>query len=280
MELESLKIPIAEGRTTRESGTEKAIRLEREAQRLIEEKKTDDAFHAFDEAAVLYDQTGEYLKSAFCYASAATCWNIHAGWQPLRNAASRNETAARTAMKVKHYAYARWLFREAALLYEKEGDFEKYSECFVAAQNTHLHYVWEIFFRGRQKIGIAELDEKVSWNIRLTALLKWVLISLNRWVWGYGEKPLRTFVTVGSVIGACAAIYASAGLIRVNGAARSIDFCEALYFSAVTFATVGYGDYLPLGWIRLIAVFESMAGIFLMPLFLVALTRRYLRIYS
>ncbi len=98
---------------------EQAIALEREAHRLRGEHKIDQAFQTFDQAAKLFQDANEPLKAAVCFSSAATCWNIHTGWQPLRNAATRNESAALQAIRAQDYAYAETLFSEAALLYEK-----------------------------------------------------------------------------------------------------------------------------------------------------------------
>lgn len=44
------------------------------------------------------------------------------------------------------------------------------------------------------------------------------------------------------------------------GTQKSIDFQESLYFSAVTFTTVGYGDITPLDENRLIASIEAITG--------------------
>ena len=77
-----------------EETLEQAIALERQAHEFRSQQKIEEAFNLLDKAASLYRQAGEHLKSALCYASAATCWNIHTGWQPLRNAATRNELAA------------------------------------------------------------------------------------------------------------------------------------------------------------------------------------------
>ncbi len=120
-----LEVPLAAAKTK----IEQAIALERDAHRLRGEGRIDQAFQSFDQAAKLFQEAHEPLKAAVCFSSAATCWNIHTGWQPLRNAATRNESAALQALEAQDYAYAETLFSEAALLYEKEGDHTKFSYC-------------------------------------------------------------------------------------------------------------------------------------------------------
>lgn len=41
------------------------------------------------------------------------------------------------------------------------------------------------------------------------------------------------------------------------------DFITALYFSAITYSTVGYGDVLPTGWLRILAGIEALNGLVL-----------------
>lgn len=258
---------------------ERAVSLEREAQRFRTERKIDEAFTAYDEAGRLYRAEGEHLKAALCFASAATCWNIHTGHEPLRNAASRSQWAAREALEAGHYDYARGLFREAALLYEKEGDTENYSACFWDSQAAEGKQMWALFFHGREAGGSEPASVSVSGPIRVRALFRWAANVTSRFVWGYGERPFRTLAFALGVILACAFVYGVSGRIAVSGGLREISFLEGLYLSVSTFSTVGYGDYVPLGWARLFAMGEGLSGIFLMPLFLVALTRRYLRLY-
>lgn len=50
-------------------------------------------------------------------------------------------------------------------------------------------------------------------------------------------------------------------------------FLECLYFSAVTFTTLGYGDMRPVGTLRFLAAVESLIGAFAMALFVYAFTR-------
>jgi voltage-gated potassium channel len=54
-------------------------------------------------------------------------------------------------------------------------------------------------------------------------------------------------------------------LFTVHGAARRLEFAEALYFSVVTLATVGYGDISPVGPLaRMLAVAQMVAGLLLL----------------
>lgn len=265
---------------TREKTLEHATALEREAHQLHSEQKTQEAFNLFDEAASLYSQAGEHLKAALCYASAATCWNIRTGWQPLRNAATRNELGAHQALKAGHYGYARSLFREAALLYEKEGDFDNYSKCFWGSQVTEGKRAWALFAHSKKEEAPGQPSSKIRRDERVRAFFYWFLNTFGRITWGYGERPFRTLGVAAVIIVGTAVIYTFAGpRILVDGAARSVSFVEALYLSVITFTTVGFGDYLPLGWTRIVAAHEALAGIFLSPLFLVGLTRRFLRMY-
>jgi voltage-gated potassium channel len=54
-------------------------------------------------------------------------------------------------------------------------------------------------------------------------------------------------------------------LFTINGQARRLDFAEALYFSVVTLATVGYGDISPVAPLaRLLAVGQMVCGLLLL----------------
>lgn len=54
-------------------------------------------------------------------------------------------------------------------------------------------------------------------------------------------------------------------------------FRNDLYYSAITFFTIGYGDYFPEGYIKFLAAFEGFSGVFLMSYFTVAFVRKILR---
>ncbi len=54
------------------------------------------------------------------------------------------------------------------------------------------------------------------------------------------------------------------------------SYWDALYFSGLTFTTIGYGDISPVHWMRGLAVLEGLLGIALSGALLVSLTRRYI----
>ena len=254
-----------------------ASALEREAHRLRGEHKIDQAFHTFDQAAKLYQEAKEPLKAAVCFSSAATCWNIHTGWQPLRNAATRNESAALQAVVAKDYSYAETLFSEAALLYEKEGDFTKFSYCYRRAKDARLSRFWKTFTQTASNLPSAIGLEHVSWRRRASTFLSWSIGSLNRLIWGYGELPFNTLGIACAVLFLSALCYHVSGNVLTGGFVQKIDLFESFYMSVMTYTTVGYGDYMPMGWIRGVAALEAISGVLLTPLFLIALTRHYLR---
>jgi hypothetical protein len=50
-----------------------------------------------------------------------------------------------------------------------------------------------------------------------------------------------------------------------------------VYYSAITFFTIGYGDYFAEGYLKPFAAFEGFTGVFLMSYFTVAFVRKILR---
>jgi hypothetical protein len=55
------------------------------------------------------------------------------------------------------------------------------------------------------------------------------------------------------------------------------EFWNSIYYSAITFFTIGYGDYFAEGYLKLFAALEGFTGVFLMSYFTVAFVRKILR---
>ncbi|MEK6844474.1 MAG: ion channel [Nanoarchaeota archaeon] len=93
-----------------------------------------------------------------------------------------------------------------------------------------------------------------------TGLIFWVRTTLT-------SKKIVHFLisylaTVIMIITLFAGAYSSgAGSFTESGKIIELDFGESIYFSTVTFTTVGYGDISPLGVNRFFAAFEALIGV-------------------
>ncbi len=97
---------------------------------------------------------------------------------------------------------------------------------------------------------------------------KWLASWIDNALWGYGERPLRIFSTATFVILTYAGLYAiwrDSLNVASNGVRYSLIDC--LYFSLVTFSTLGYGDITPKEQLmKLLCGSEAIMGAFIMGL--------------
>jgi len=118
----------------------------------------------------------------------------------------------------------------------------------------------------------------------------------SRWITGYGMSPWRVLVTAGVVVLLSAVLYPTTGglveTVANGGESESITWSveepvenpaffvgtvlfRSLYFSVVTFTTLGYGDIRPVGDVaRTLAGVEAVLGQALLALLVFVLSRR------
>jgi tetratricopeptide (TPR) repeat protein len=250
---------------------------EKEAYELLVQGKYEEAFHAFREAGDLFRDQSNHKQSSLCYSSAASCWALRQGEKVLQSSAISYEAAAAEAEKAADLEYASLLYRYAAINYEKDMEFLKFSECFFLSKEClRRHLMYSIF--SPHKIHNISTGKQEQWT---RGILKrgyhWLGMTFSALLWGHGERPVRTFGCAISVIFFSAFLYTFANLSTGSQVFRP-DFLKALYFSVVTFTTVGYGDIYPVGAARIIAMCEAFSGIFVGPILIVSLSRKFLRI--
>ncbi|MCD4823053.1 MAG: pentapeptide repeat-containing protein [Phycisphaerae bacterium] len=110
-------------------------------------------------------------------------------------------------------------------------------------------------------------------------------LVFGRVIFGYGERPFHPLLCGFGVIAIWTALYvglaaiAPGNLPDVAFEAHQPSWGEAAHFSIVTFTTLGYGDFQPKSQLpyRLLADAEAMLGATLMAVFVVCLTRKYMR---
>ena len=103
----------------------------------------------------------------------------------------------------------------------------------------------------------------------------------------YATDPLRVLLTMAVtyllftasylLIAEFGDIYIASSLFEEGDPRMLSNLQKAFYHSAITFLTIGYGDYYPEGISRWISSIEGFTGLFLMSYFTVAFVRKVLR---
>lgn len=109
-------------------------------------------------------------------------------------------------------------------------------------------------------------------------------LVFGKMLFGYGERPIRVLFASAAIIVICALFYCSGHSHLVyradDGYIQPQTFMDGLYFSTITFTTLGFGDIYPERQhllTRAVAMTEALAGACLMALFVVTLSKRYSR---
>ncbi|MDP2387089.1 MAG: potassium channel family protein [Bacteroidota bacterium] len=104
----------------------------------------------------------------------------------------------------------------------------------------------------------------------------------------YGTAPMRVIANMGLAYTAFSIFYyiISEFFPKIGSIATTIgdsplnhqhELGNAFYYSAITFFTIGYGDYFADGYLKPFAAIEGFTGVFLMSYFTVAFVRKILR---
>lgn len=104
---------------------------------------------------------------------------------------------------------------------------------------------------------------------------------------GYGERPMRVIFFSIVLILSFAVLFFLNG-VNDDGQLLQLDiekslseniysFINAIYFSVVTFTTLGYGDITPIGLSRFFAAAEAFMGSFTLALFVVVFVKKMTR---
>ena len=154
-----------------------------------------------------------------------------------------NELVARESYRgIKHHFYEKGLF--------EDGSWAAYRE--LTMERKH-------FFKTRDP--------------------RFIPSFLMKWLSGYTERPDRVIISSFLIILIFAIIYYTfdATMATAPPAGWSRNLRDSIYFSFMTFTTVGYGDFVPKPnfWFRLLTCLEAFSGPFMAGLFVFTLTRRY-----
>ena len=234
--------------------------IEKEAHSLLGDHKYHEAADLFYRAAKDYQKQGYHRPAAMCLASAAGSLAMRAGEQTYYQAARDYEKAAEEAEKSGDLEYTGVLYKHAAVCYEKDKEYLECSECYFRSKES-LRKSLGLDIRHALRSG--NLKERFSRKSG-ERFLRWLALSFSSLLWGHGEKPQRTVIFGILFIFVCAFFYAQ-GYLYDLGERIKPDFAQALYFSVVTFTTVGYGDMTPFGFNKLLRCARPSAACSLPP---------------
>ena len=111
--------------------------------------------------------------------------------------------------------------------------------------------------------------EHESLLLRLRAIRGWFGSILLNALWGYGERPARLLVAT------AAAIVLFGSVQWLLEGVPGEGFGAHLYFSGITFMTIGYGDLSPKGLLpRFLAVLEGAVGISVIGMLIASWTKK------
>ncbi len=104
-------------------------------------------------------------------------------------------------------------------------------------------------------------------------------VAFGKWLFGYGERPIRILTFSLLIILICGLIFSADGALSLHGQPQGGSFLQGLYFSTITFTTLGYGDLYPTAdtIYRQVAMIEAASGALLVALFVVAMAKRFSR---
>jgi len=120
------------------------------------------------------------------------------------------------------------------------------------------------------------LQRRHLFKAKKISCIPWFVMEL---LCGYGEKPYRVIVSSLAIISGYCLLYAATGALKMpeDIAGRGFRIWDYLYFSIITYTTVGYGDLSPklMPFSQMLAASEGFTGVFMMGLFVFTLARKY-----
>jgi len=250
--------------------------IEKEAHRLLDEQNYAEANQLFHQAANAYRKSDKHHEAALNLASAASCWALKSGENLFFNAAKDYEKAAVESELSGNFEYTSILYKQAAVCHERDKDYSEFSECFYLSKEFYRKYLFQTLFAPSQNPPQRIPPKRKKFDDQLKKFSSWLTLSFSSYLWGHGERAHRTVLFGVSVILICSFLYTQGNLVNGEGTYQPNLF-EAIYFSAITFTTVGYGDLTPVGFSRWVAMAEAFGGLFIVPVFITGLCRKYLR---
>jgi hypothetical protein len=146
-----------------------------------------------------------------------------------------------------------------------------------------ISYVW--FKRYELKAEYEQLKKQNKLKLIIEAPIHYFKKIVFDYAGLYATNPLRVMFSMVTVYAAFSLFYSIVLALGLGGIVSGLTpehnaigiIGRSFFFSGITFLTIGYGDFYPMGLIRVFSVIEGFTGVFLMSYFTVAFVRKILR---
>jgi hypothetical protein len=136
------------------------------------------------------------------------------------------------------------------------------------ADASKLSYM-EKMYESRTLYGQAFARNRAGPGARFKAIALWLEAVLFNWLWGYGERPWRLALAM------LATMFVFGTLQYWLDGIPGTDWWGHLYFSGITFLTIGHGNLMPVEAIpRLLVVLEGIIGITFIGMLIASVTKK------
>jgi len=174
--------------------------------------------------------------------------------------------------------------QENTTLFQKAEQFDILKENFhLSGQYDDEDLAYIQFKRFELRAGYEKVLKKGGTSLlKLPSyLFRWLIFDVMGL---YATSPIRVLLSMVVVYALYSLLYLLLPVFNIGGIVNSVGATDGLsfvqtcfYHSAITFLTIGYGDYYPTGFSRGISIVEGWMGLFLMSYFTVAFVRKILR---
>lgn len=199
-----------------------------------------------------------------------------------------------SGLKLLGRIYLNWQLNNAKqLIYgqQKSSDGEKAEQFLLLKENFNALGQYEdedrayVEYRRCEQRAKFQRQQKGKLIDKITAYPRyWSKLILYDLMGLYATRPSRVFLSMISVYLLFSGVFMffiAVGEGNINPSGIHPDTLtvleRSLYHSAITFFTIGYGDFYPSGPLRIVCGIEGFVGVFLMAYFTVAFVRKILR---
>ena len=228
----------------------------------------------YSQSSYAYEQGGEYEKAGESYRRAGEAYKETGKWREVALSYQHSGEACRTARA----------WRTAGLSYAQSGNAYKKAGLWLGAEESYCNAKMAYTEAGAyDNAGEMYYEEMV---MKRMSMKKWSMKRLIHYFYdllcGYGEKPKNVMISCSVIIVFFALIYlfptglAYSGTLEISDSFLARAF-HALYFSVITFATLGQSNFEPKAYMRPFIMVEALLGIFMIILFVLVFSRKMMR---